>query len=72
VTPIRIATNTARPPIPVPHQPFTVAVTPNGRTLYVTAGANLLTPIHTSTNHPGIPITVGDGPNAMAFAIIRP
>jgi hyaluronoglucosaminidase len=71
VTPIRVATNTARAPIPVPHQPFTLAVTPDGRTLYVTGGANLLTPIRTSTNHPGTPIAVGQGPSAMAFAVLR-
>ena len=71
MTPIRLATNTARAPIPVPHQPFTLAVTPDGRVLYVTGGANLLTPIRTSTNQPGMPITVGDGPNAMAFAMLQ-
>jgi DNA-binding beta-propeller fold protein YncE len=71
VTPIRIATNRAGTPIPVPHPPFTLAVTPDGKTLYVTGGANLLTPIRTSNNHLGSPIIVGDGPNAIAFAILR-
>jgi DNA-binding beta-propeller fold protein YncE len=71
VTPIRVATNTAGAPIPVPHQPFTLAVTPDGKWLYVTGGANLLTPIRTSANHPRTPIAVGDEPNAIAFAILR-
>ena len=46
----------------MPHQPFTLAVTPDGKTLYVTGGFNLLTPIRTSTNHPGTPIVVGVRP----------
>ena len=50
---------------------FTLAVTPDGKTLYVTGGANLLTPIRTSTNHPGTPIVVGVSPSAIAFAAIR-
>ena len=70
VTPIRVATNTAGAPIPVPHQPFTLAITPDGKTLYVTGGANLLIPIRTSTNHPGSPIVVGVSPSAIAFAIL--
>ena len=53
MAPIRVATNTAGAPIPVPPQAFTLAVTPNGKTLYVTAGPNLLIPIRTSTNLPG-------------------
>jgi DNA-binding beta-propeller fold protein YncE len=51
--------------------PFTLAVTPDGKTLYVTGGANLLTPIRTSTNHSGTPIVVGERPSAIAFAILR-
>jgi DNA-binding beta-propeller fold protein YncE len=35
VIPIRTATNTALPPIPVGDEPFAVVVTPNGRTVYV-------------------------------------
>jgi YVTN family beta-propeller protein len=33
VTPIRTAANSALAPIPVGHQPFDMAVTPNGRML---------------------------------------
>jgi DNA-binding beta-propeller fold protein YncE len=71
VTPIRISNNTAGAPIAVPHQPFTLAVTPNGKTLYVTAGANLLIPIRTANNRAGTPITVGVSPSAIAFARVR-
>ena len=53
-----------------PASPFTLAVTPDGRTLYVTGGAKLLTPIRISNNYPGAPIVVGDGPNTIAFAIL--
>jgi DNA-binding beta-propeller fold protein YncE len=70
VTPIRIATNTAGNPIPVPLQPFTLAVAPNGKTFYVTGGPNLLAPIRTSTNHPETQIVVGTSPSAIAFAIV--
>jgi DNA-binding beta-propeller fold protein YncE len=70
VTPIHIATNTAGAPIPVPPQAFTLAVTPNGRTLYVTAGPDVLVPIRVSTNHPGNPIVVGVQPSAIAFAVV--
>ena len=70
VTPIRVATNTAGAPIPAPHQPFTLAITPNGKALYVTGGTNLLTPIRTSNNHPGTPIVVGAAPSPFAFAVV--
>jgi hypothetical protein len=52
-------------------QPFTLAITPDGKTLYVIGGPNLLTPIRTSNNHPGTPIVVGDAPSAFAFAIVE-
>jgi len=57
-------------PVPVPPQAFTLAVTPNGKTLYVTAGPNLLIPIRTSTSLPGTPIVVGTSPSAIAFAMV--
>ena len=71
MTPIRVSTNTPRAAIPVPHQPFTLALSPDGKTLYVAGGANLLTPIRTSTNHPRTPVLVGTSPSAIAFAIVR-
>ena len=48
VIPIRTATNTALPPIPVGYEPFAMVVTPNGRTVYV-GNASSLTPIRVST-----------------------
>ena len=67
VTPIRTATNTAGPPITVGNQPFGIAITPNGKTAYVTGGPDLVTPIRTATNTAGPPITVGTGPDAIAI-----
>jgi len=40
------------------------------QTLYVTGGANLLTPIRTSTNDPGAPIVVGVSTSAIGFAVV--
>jgi DNA-binding beta-propeller fold protein YncE len=57
--------------IPVPHQPFTLAVTPNGKTLYVTGGTDLLLPIRISNHHPRTPIVVGVSPSAIAFAVVE-
>jgi hypothetical protein len=48
-----------------------MAVTPNGKTLYVAGGTNLLLPIRISNNHPGTPIVVGVSPNAIAFATVE-
>jgi hypothetical protein len=50
---------------------FTLFFTPDGKTLYVSGGANLLVPIRISNNHLGTPIVVGVSPNAIAFAILR-
>ena len=63
VTPIRTATNTARPPIAVGGEPFALVVTPNGRTVYVgnTASASV-TPIRVSTNSPLADIPVSNAP----------
>src|SRR5450631_3204224 len=67
VTPIRTATNTAGPPITVGNQPFDIAITSNGKTVYVTGGTNSVTPILTATNTAGPAITVGIGPTAIAI-----
>ena len=67
VTPIRTATNTALPAIPVGHQPFDMAVTPNGRTLYVlNSGGDTVTPIRVATNTAGAPIPVPHQPFTLA------
>jgi hyaluronoglucosaminidase len=68
VPPIRTATNTALPPIPVGHQPFDMAVTPNGRTVYVlNSGGDTVTPIRVATNTVGAPIPVP--PQAFTLAV---
>jgi YVTN family beta-propeller protein len=77
VTPIVTATNTPGEPIDVGNEPFAIAVTPDGKTVYVAntwentgrlaSGQSTVTPIATATNTPGPPIQVGSGP--WAFAI---
>lgn len=68
VTPINTATNTAGRPIPVGSNPTTIAITPDGRTVYVAnAESNTVTPIATATNKPGKPITVGKDPSYLAI-----
>ena len=59
------------------NEPFAIAVTPDGKTVYVAntwentgrlaSGQSTVTPIATATNTPGAPIEVGSGP--WAFAI---
>jgi YVTN family beta-propeller protein len=68
VTPIATATNTAGPPIAVGNEPIRVAITPDGKTAYVTnIGSNTVTPIATATNTAGLPIRTGDEPGAIAI-----
>ena len=44
-----------------------MAVTPDGKTLYVVDQDNQVTPVSTATNTAGAPISVGSG--ALAIAI---
>jgi YVTN family beta-propeller protein len=68
VTPIATATNTAGAPITVGRGPIGIAITPNGKTAYVTNYiADTVTPIATATNTAGAPITVGRGPIGIAI-----
>ncbi len=68
MTPIATATNTPGPPITVGMGPRAIAITPDGKTVYVASWqAGVVTPIATATNTPGRPIEVGEG--ARAFAI---
>jgi DNA-binding beta-propeller fold protein YncE len=50
VTPILIATNTALPPIKTGGNPFAIAITPNGKTAYVSLVTAGVIPIRTATN----------------------
>jgi YVTN family beta-propeller protein len=68
VTPITTATNTAVPPITVGSDPRGIAITPNGKTAYVTnESSDTVTPIATATNTAGPPISVGLFPWAIAI-----
>lgn len=68
--PIHVATNTAGSPITVPAGPFTLGITPNGKTLFVTGNPNLFASIRISDNVPETPIVVGQAPSAFALAVI--
>ena len=77
VTPVDTATNTPGEPIDEGDEPFAIAVTPDGKTVYVAntwentgrpaSAPCTVTPIATATDTPGAPIEVGRGP--WAFAI---
>lgn len=61
VTPIRAATNTARPAINVGGDPpLAIAITPNGKTAYVSSDT-MVTPVNTATGAVGKAISVGGG-----------
>jgi YVTN family beta-propeller protein len=68
VTPINTATNTPGTPIASGSGPIAVAITPDGRTAYVTndISAGTVTPINTATNTPGATIPVGSNPFTVA------
>ncbi len=79
VTPIDLATGKPERPIPVGAGPQGIAITPDGATAYVAdAGAivagqvgpvgHTVTPIDLSTDKPGRPITVGNGPTGVAIS----
>ena len=68
VTPIRTATNTALAPITVGQDPRAFAITPDGKTIYVTNyQSGTVTPIRTATNTALAPITVGRYPWPIAI-----
>jgi DNA-binding beta-propeller fold protein YncE len=67
VTPIRIATNTALPPIRTGGNPFAIAITPDGKTAYVSLAADTVTPIRTATNTAFPSVKVGHSAGAIAI-----
>ena len=68
VTPIKVASNTPGPEIPVGSIPEAVAITPDGKTAYVAnEGGNTVTPIEVASNTPGTEIAVGSNPLAVAI-----
>jgi YVTN family beta-propeller protein len=65
---IDTATDTVTATIPVGAQPYGLAVTPDGKTAYVSnQGASTVTPIDTATNTAGTPIPVGGAPRQIAI-----
>jgi YVTN family beta-propeller protein len=60
--------NRAGRPIRVGRFPDSLAITPDGRTLYVVNGdSGTVTPVNTATNRPGRPIRVGLSPVDIAI-----
>jgi YVTN family beta-propeller protein len=68
VTAIRTATNTVVKAIKTGFRPDAIAITPDGRTAYVTnGGSGTVTPIRVATNTALKPITTGRSPDAIAI-----
>jgi DNA-binding beta-propeller fold protein YncE len=72
VTPVTVATGIAGKPIKVGSDPSELAITPDGKTVYVVnlpvnGTAGTVTPISTATNTPGKAIPVGAGPAAIVI-----
>ena len=66
VTPVDLVTLRAEPPIAVGSYPNTMALSPNGKKLYVANfGSDSVTPIRTNVNRAGVAIRVGQAPNAV-------
>jgi YVTN family beta-propeller protein len=70
VLPIATDTNQPGKPISVGRLPVGLAITPDGKTIYVPdSGANTVTPIATATNAAGHPVAIGNArPVAMLVA----
>ena len=67
VTPITVGATTPEQPIRVGQGSGAMAITPNGKTIYVADYGGMVTPIATATNTPGKPIKVGKVPVAIAI-----
>ena len=67
VTPISVATNTAGTTIRTPKTGFGIAITPDGKTVFVANVNGTVTPISTATNTAGTPIRVCA--NAVEIAV---
>jgi DNA-binding beta-propeller fold protein YncE len=67
VTPIVTATNTAGRRITVGCRPMSIAITPDGKTIYVAAMSDTVTPIDTATDRPGTPVEIVQ-PEAITIA----
>ena len=68
VTPIEVATSEPGAEIKVGSGPEAIAITPDGKTAYVTnAGSDSVTPIELATNKPSTEIKVGSTPDGIAI-----
>jgi len=67
VTPIATATGVPGPPIPIGRTAGDIAITPDGKTAYVTSDDGVVVPIATATNLPGEPIEVGERPRKIVI-----
>jgi DNA-binding beta-propeller fold protein YncE len=68
VTPISTATNRPRRPVRVACGPYTIVVTPDGKTVWV-GSSNWVTPISTATGKAGTPITFRGNLVAMVIGL---
>ena len=68
VTPISTATNLRGRPIQVACDPYAIAVTPDGKTVWV-GSRNWVTPISTATDKPGMRLTFRGDLVALAVAV---
>jgi len=68
VTPISTATNRPRRPIRVACDPYAIAVTPDGKTVWV-GSRDWVTPISTATDKPGMPLTFRGDLVALEIAV---
>lgn len=66
VVPVNLATRKVEKPTRVVGEILAMAVTPNGRTVYVLS-SNFVTPISTATNTAGTPIRLGTQPTDIAI-----
>jgi YVTN family beta-propeller protein len=68
VTPVNLVTRQAGPAITVGADPRAIAITPDGKTAYVTdSGSGTVTSVNTVTRRAGPAITVGADPQAIAI-----
>ena len=68
VTPISTATNVAGRPIRTGCFSYFLAITPDGKTVWVTSGQDTVTPIATATNTPGKPVKIRGKITAIAVS----
>ena len=75
VTPVTVATNTAKPPVEAGAGPGNIAITLDGKTAYVgdtgpvTGDPATVTPITIATSKAQEAIMIGTGPGDLALAI---